>query len=91
MHIVHAFTVLADLAYDSVSHTQACLHLLTDYIQNYKRENCRNISDTAHFYPNRQIHGKKQNQKRKQPFAGPTMAESEKSNVLQVGSNSKCF
>jgi hypothetical protein len=78
IHLVQAFTVLADLASDSVSHTEACHHLLTDCIQNYNTENCRNISDTAHFYPNPQIHGKKQNQKRKQPVAGPTTASSHK-------------
>jgi hypothetical protein len=78
IHLLQVFTVLADLASESASHTEACHRLATDCIQNSQKENCSNIGDTAHYYPNPQVHGKKQNQKRKQPIAGPTTVTAHK-------------
>jgi hypothetical protein len=78
IHLMQACSVLADHASNSVSNTESFHRLLTDCLQNYQKENCINICDTARLIPNPQILGKKQNQKRKQPIAGPTTATAHK-------------
>jgi hypothetical protein len=46
IHLMQACSVLADLASESVSSTEAFHRLLTDCLRNYEKENCRNIGDT---------------------------------------------
>jgi hypothetical protein len=74
-HLLQLGTVLSDLASDSFSQTDACARLLTECIENANRIRSE-AEETGNYIPNPQVHGKNQNQKRKQPVCGPTTATS---------------
>jgi hypothetical protein len=76
--ILQACTVMADIACESAPHSEAFHRFVTESIEKYRKEICSSIGDTAHYYPNPQVHGKKQNQKRKQPITGPTTVTAHK-------------